>query len=102
MKFVIAPFTDTISELKLVKDLSQQVEENEKSKVKRFVYFNILFFVIYIILYLSAVLYLFIGLFISPIGFIPLLTTVITIVIARALQIKVYPKLKENYFKNIS
>lgn len=102
MKFLIEPFTYTINEYKNNRDLSKKVEGSiAKSKVNRLVYFNALLFLIYASLYLATLFYMIVGIVIHPLGFIPITTTLITVIIARLLQVKVYPKMKKNYLKNI-
>ncbi|GAB3790427.1 hypothetical protein GCM10028868_03030 [Virgibacillus kimchii] len=100
---LIYPFKMAIQEIKKDKKLQEELKHQDlkTANISPFMYASYMFLSIISIMYI-AVLYLIIaGIFVDPVGFIPLLPTIFTTWVFTLIYTKVYPKTKENFLKSI-
>lgn len=100
--FLIYPFKMSMQEIKRVKQVMKESESKGiKLNIYPFMYMTYMFLIVFSLLHVSVIYFIIGGIFVTPVVFIPVIPTIITILIARTLYTRVYPKTKENYLESI-
>ncbi|MBU5465367.1 hypothetical protein KQI49_00815 [Virgibacillus sp. MSJ-26] len=100
--FFLYPFKKAIHEIKANKLIQDKLDKRGlKVGIQAFSYASYLFLIMISIIYLLLLYLIIAGIFVNPIGLIPIIPSALTTWIFILIYTKIYPKTKENYLKSI-
>lgn len=101
-KFLMYPFKKAVSEIEKNKRLQKELTQSDaKIKIRSFIFASYLFLLIISMMYMLPLYLIIVGIFVTPVAFIPIIPTVITTLIFSLIYTKIYPKTKKNYLESI-